>query len=129
MSSTMLRKYDVWMRSTASRCHTSRVSRAAGCVAQQPVLRRRALVLAAPGQLDLDAPVAEYWPEFAAAGKAGVLVRPLLGHTSGVAGWTEQMTLDDICDIETSVALLAQQEPWCTSHSDRVGSRATAPNV
>jgi CubicO group peptidase (beta-lactamase class C family) len=71
-----------------------------------------ALVLADRGELDLDAPVAEYWPEFAAAGKGRVLVRHLLGHTSGVAGWTEHMTLDDICDIEASVALLAQQAPW-----------------
>src|SRR6476646_443160 len=71
-----------------------------------------ALVLADRGALDLDAPVAEYWPEFTAAGKGKVLVRHLLGHTSGLAGWTEQMTLDDICDIERSVALLAAQEPW-----------------
>jgi CubicO group peptidase (beta-lactamase class C family) len=71
-----------------------------------------ALVLADRGELDLDAPVAEYWPEFAASGKASVLVRHLLGHTSGLAGWTEQMTLDDICDIEGSVALLARQTPW-----------------
>jgi CubicO group peptidase (beta-lactamase class C family) len=44
-----------------------------------------ALVSADRGELDLDAPVAEYWPEFAAADKAGVLVRHLLGHTSGLA--------------------------------------------
>jgi len=71
-----------------------------------------ALILADRGELDLDAPVAEYWPEFAAAGKAAVAVRHLLGHTSGLAGWTEQMTLDDICDLERSTQLLAQQEPW-----------------
>jgi hypothetical protein len=71
-----------------------------------------ALLLADRGQLDLDAPVAEYWPEFAAAGKAGVLVQQLLGHTSGLAGWTEHMTLDDIYDMELSTQLLAEQEPW-----------------
>ena len=71
-----------------------------------------ALVLADRGQLDLDAPVAEYWPEFAAAGKGGVLVRQLLGHTSGLAGWTEHVTLDDICDLEYSTDLLARQAPW-----------------
>jgi len=71
-----------------------------------------ALVLADRGELDPDAPVAEYWPEFAAGGKDHVLVKHLLGHTSGVAGWTEHMTLDDICDLEKSVALLAAQEPW-----------------
>jgi Beta-lactamase len=60
----------------------------------------------------LDAPVAEYWPEFAAAGKAGVRVWQLLGHTSGLAGWTEHMILDDIYDMERSTQLLAQQQPW-----------------
>jgi CubicO group peptidase (beta-lactamase class C family) len=71
-----------------------------------------ALLLADRGQLDLDAPVAEYWPEFAAGGKESVKVRHLLGHTSGVAGWTQPMSVHAICDVETSTALLAQQEPW-----------------
>ncbi|WP_133912711.1 serine hydrolase domain-containing protein [Streptomyces sp. NBC_00582] len=46
-----------------------------------------ALVLADRGELDLDAPVARYWPEFAAAGKEGVLVRHLLAHTAGLPDW------------------------------------------
>ena len=71
-----------------------------------------ALVLADRGELDTDAPVAEYWPEFAAAGKERVLVKHLLGHTSGVVGWTDHMTLDDICDVGRSTELLAAQEPW-----------------
>jgi CubicO group peptidase (beta-lactamase class C family) len=69
-------------------------------------------VLADRGQLDLDAPVGEYWAEFAGNGKASVKVRHLLGHTSGVAGWTQPMTLRGMCDVEGSTALLAQQEPW-----------------
>src|SRR5688500_16321799 len=40
------------------------------------------LILADRGLVDLDAPVATYWPEFAANGKQGVLVRHILGHTS-----------------------------------------------
>lgn len=71
-----------------------------------------ALLLADRGELDVDAPVAEYWPEFAAAGKGAVKVRHLLGHTSGVAGWNEPMTVRGICDVEGSAALLARQEPW-----------------
>ena len=39
-----------------------------------------ALVLADRGELDFHAPVAKYWPEFAAAGKSGVEVRHLMGH-------------------------------------------------
>jgi CubicO group peptidase (beta-lactamase class C family) len=45
-----------------------------------------ALILADRGGIALDAPVAKYWPEFAAEGKADVRVKQLLGHTSGVAG-------------------------------------------
>ena len=45
-----------------------------------------ALVLVDCGELDLDANVARYWPEFAANGKAGIKVRQLLSHTSGVSG-------------------------------------------
>ena len=45
-----------------------------------------ALMLVDRGELDVDAPVARYWPEFAAAGKQDVLVRHLLSHTSGVSG-------------------------------------------
>lgn len=46
-----------------------------------------AQILADRGQLDVDAPVCRYWPEFAANGKAGVLVRHVLTHTAGVVGF------------------------------------------
>jgi CubicO group peptidase (beta-lactamase class C family) len=71
-----------------------------------------ALVLADRGEIDLNAPVKKYWPEFAAAGKERVEVRHIVSHTSGVAGWAEPMTLQDIYDLEKSTALLARQEPW-----------------
>jgi CubicO group peptidase (beta-lactamase class C family) len=71
-----------------------------------------ALVLADRGQLDLDARVASYWPEFAAQGKDKIQVRQLLGHTSGLAGWTEDLTWDDVYDLEKSTNLLARQAPW-----------------
>lgn len=71
-----------------------------------------ALVLADRGELDLDAPVAKYWPEFAAEGKGAVLVRQLLAHTSGVPGWTEPVKLEDIYDHEKASSLLARQAPW-----------------
>ena len=45
-----------------------------------------ALMLADRGQLNLDAPVADYWPEFAANGKAGVLVKHLLSPFGRGAG-------------------------------------------
>jgi CubicO group peptidase (beta-lactamase class C family) len=70
------------------------------------------LTLVERGQLDLDAPVTTYWPEFGAHGKDHVLVRHLLGHTSGVPGWTARVTVEDILDLERAEALLAAQEPW-----------------
>jgi len=71
-----------------------------------------ALVLADRGELDVDAPVACYWPEFAANGKEQVLVRHLMGHTAGLPGWTEPMTDADVCDWEKATSTLAAQAPW-----------------
>ena len=64
------------------------------------------------GELDLDANVARYWPEFAARGKAEIKVRQLLSHTSGISGWDQQITLEDLYDWDKSTALLAAQAPW-----------------
>ena len=71
-----------------------------------------ALVLVDRGELDVNERVAHYWPEFAANGKADVLVRHLLGHTSGVPGWSQPVTVDDLYDWDKSTAMLAAQEPW-----------------
>ncbi|MFM9498648.1 serine hydrolase domain-containing protein [Streptomyces galilaeus] len=69
-------------------------------------------LLADRGLLDLDAPVADYWPEFAAAGKEGVLVRHLLSHRAGLAGLREPHTLEQLYDWELTTARLAATEPW-----------------
>jgi CubicO group peptidase (beta-lactamase class C family) len=71
-----------------------------------------ALVLVDRGELDLDATVAHYWPEFAARGKEGIKVRQLLSHTSGVSGWDQPVTFDDVYDWDKSTAMLAAQAPW-----------------
>lgn len=70
------------------------------------------LTLVEAGHIDLDAPVAEYWPAFAANGKEGVLVRHVLGHTSGLPSWSEQVDVATALDLESSEALLAAQAPW-----------------
>lgn len=70
------------------------------------------LVLADRGVLDLDAPVASYWPDFAAAGKSDVRVRQVLGHTSGVPGWTPPLSVEELIDLEHSEAVLAAETPW-----------------
>lgn len=71
-----------------------------------------ALTLVDRGDLDLDASVAKYWPEFAANGKAGIKVRHLLSHTSGVSGWEKPLTIEDVYDWDKSTTLLATQSPW-----------------
>ncbi|WP_369244180.1 serine hydrolase domain-containing protein [Streptomyces sp. R41] len=69
-------------------------------------------ILADRGLLDFDAPVASYWPEFAAAGKETVLVRHLLSHRAGLSGLRAPHTLTQLCDWELTVERLAAQEPW-----------------
>ncbi|RNL60375.1 class A beta-lactamase-related serine hydrolase [Nocardioides marmoriginsengisoli] len=64
------------------------------------------------GLIDLDAPVTEYWPAYGAQGKENVLVRHLLGHTSGVPGWTPPIRIDEILDLEYSEGVLADETPW-----------------
>ncbi|GAD86790.1 beta-lactamase family protein [Nocardia asteroides NBRC 15531] len=71
-----------------------------------------ALLLVDRGELDLDARVAAYWPEFAANGKESIQVRHLLSHTSGVSGWEKPIELPDIYDTEAAAARLATQAPW-----------------
>src|ERR1700728_3133921 len=71
-----------------------------------------ALMLGERGQLDVDAPVARYWPEFAAAGKQDVLVRHLMSHTSGVSGLDQPASVDDLYDWDKSTSRFAAQAPW-----------------
>src|SRR5277367_381602 len=63
-----------------------------------------ALMLADRGQLDVDAPVARYWPEFGANGKQDVLVRHVLSHASGVSGLDQPAVVEDLYDWENSTA-------------------------
>jgi CubicO group peptidase (beta-lactamase class C family) len=69
-------------------------------------------VLADRGLLDLDAPVARYWPEFAAGGKATIPVRMLLSHTAGLAAIRERISLNTVYDWDRYVAAIAAQTPW-----------------
>lgn len=72
------------------------------------------LLLVERGLLDYDAPVAQYWPEFAANGKDDIRVRHLMSHTSGVSGWDQPIEVADIYDWELSTSKLAAQAPWWT---------------
>ncbi|HEY1827879.1 MAG TPA: serine hydrolase domain-containing protein [Acidimicrobiales bacterium] len=73
-----------------------------------------ALLLHDRGELDFGAPIAKYWPEFAAEGKGDVEVRMIMGHTSGLSGWDTAITAEDLADWEKCTSLLAAQAPWWT---------------
>lgn len=63
------------------------------------------------GLIDYEAPVARYWPEFAAAGKAGITVREALAHRAGLLATRVDLTLEEITDWDRMVEVIAAQEP------------------
>jgi len=63
------------------------------------------------GEVDPDAPVETYWPEFAENGKEGVLVRHVLDHTAGLPVVLEPMWRGAVFDNDATVAALARQAP------------------
>jgi len=71
-----------------------------------------ALMLADQGLLDFRAPVAKYWPEFAANGKGGIQVRHVMGHTAGLAGWSPTIKAEELADWDLCTSVLAAQAPW-----------------
>jgi CubicO group peptidase (beta-lactamase class C family) len=71
-----------------------------------------ALMLVDRGPLDLDAPVADYWPEFAQNGKAAITVKQVMSHTAGVSGWDLPFSVEQFFDYDGAVAQLASQAPW-----------------
>ena len=90
-----------WTRDTISLVFSTTKGLAATCV----------LRLVEQGLLDLDAPIACYWPEFAAAGKAAVPVRWALCHKVGVADVKGTFTLDQVFAWDPIVAAIAAQGP------------------
>ena len=70
------------------------------------------LLLVDRGDVDLDVPVARYWPEFKINGKEGVLVRHVLAHSAALPGWDVTVRVPELADWERCCALLASQPPW-----------------
>ena len=66
------------------------------------------------GLIEYDAPVARYWPEFAAKGKGAITVAMLLSHQAGLCGFREPATLETFYDAEAAATRLAAQEPLWT---------------
>ncbi|MXZ51611.1 MAG: beta-lactamase family protein [Acidimicrobiaceae bacterium] len=92
-----------WQRGTIVNVYSTTKTMAATCM----------LMLADRGDLDFDAPVAQYWPEFAQNGKDGVLVRHVMAHTAGVPGFDPPLTtIEQLYDLEAVADNLAAQAPW-----------------
>jgi CubicO group peptidase (beta-lactamase class C family) len=73
--------------------------------------------LADAGKLDLDAPVARYWPEFAQADKGAIPVRWLLDHSAGLPAIDAPLPVGAITDWTVMTDALAAQAPWWTPGS------------
>ena len=91
----------VWERDTAALVFSTTKGATAVCMN----------LLAERGAIDLDRPVAAYWPEFAAAGKGAIPVRWLLGHRAGLAAVDGDLTLDEVLAWDPVVRALAAQAP------------------
>lgn len=71
-----------------------------------------ALQLVGEGKLELDAPVASYWPEFAAAGKDKITLRHLLSHQAGLPALREMLPAEALYDWHAMTTALAAEQPW-----------------
>jgi CubicO group peptidase (beta-lactamase class C family) len=69
-------------------------------------------ILASRGELDVEAPVAEVWPEFAQKGKEAVTARMMLDHSAGVPALRDRVKRNGIYDWTYMVERLAAEEPF-----------------
>lgn len=68
-------------------------------------------MLADRGKLDFEAPVARYWPEFAANGKEGITVAMVMSHQAGLPVWQEQLPEGALLDWGLATGRLAAEAP------------------
>lgn len=64
------------------------------------------------GLLDYERPVAQYWPEFAAGGKAAITLNQVLAHQAGLNGFAEPTSPEDLFDWQRITTRLARQRPF-----------------
>ncbi|MGX1161074.1 CubicO group peptidase (beta-lactamase class C family) [Arthrobacter sp. SLBN-100] len=69
-------------------------------------------LLVQDGLLDLDAPVAKYWPEFAVQGKDRLLVREALSHQAGLMGVEGGFALEEFTTAQAAARLAAARPAW-----------------
>jgi CubicO group peptidase (beta-lactamase class C family) len=97
-----------WQRDTLVNVFSVGKAVAALCVAQ----------LVGQGQLDYDRPVAQVWPEFAAAGKSHVTLRQLLSHQAGLPALRQVVPAGSAYDWTGMCDALAAHEPWWEPGTD-----------
>ena len=95
-------KKDEWQRDTLVNVYSTTKGMTAICAHR----------LIEQGKLDLDAPVALYWPEFAQAGKQDLPVRWLLSHQAGLPAVRKPLARGSLYDWQAMTSALAEQEPW-----------------
>lgn len=70
------------------------------------------LMLASKKIIDIDAPVADYWPEFAQSGKEKITIGHLLSHSAGLPGFDESLDKKDLYNWKKVTEALSRQKPW-----------------
>ncbi len=94
-----------WQRDTIVNVYSTTKTMAGLCM----------LMLADRGEIDFDAPVARYWPEFAQNGKEDVRVRHVMSHSAGLSGFDPPIeSAEELYDWDGIVTRLAAQAPWWT---------------
>ncbi|HJU12324.1 MAG TPA: serine hydrolase domain-containing protein, partial [Candidatus Binataceae bacterium] len=91
-----------WNRDTIVNVYSATKGFAATCINR----------LADKGHIDLDAPVARYWPEFAQADKGGLPVRFILSHRAGLPAIRNPLEKDALLKWNVMTAALAKEQPW-----------------
>ncbi|NHJ22771.1 MAG: class A beta-lactamase-related serine hydrolase, partial [Candidatus Lokiarchaeota archaeon] len=69
-------------------------------------------ILVDRGLIDVEAPVCEYWPEFAEANKENVLVKHLLSHSAGLPGFDQEIPIEALYEWDRIIKLLEKQKSW-----------------
>jgi len=90
-----------WLSDTLALVFSTTKGITAACIA----------MLVERGELEVDAPVARYWPEFAAAGKQDVTLRMVLSHRVGLPAIDGDFTLEEVLGHDAVCAAIAAQAP------------------
>ena len=90
-----------WQANTTQLCFSATKGVTAICVLQ----------LVEQGLLDLDLPIAHYWPEFGCAGKEAITTRMVLSHRAGIAAIEGDYSLQDVYDRQPIIDGIARQAP------------------